>query len=73
MKADQFHRIVETLHKHLNIDEPEFTVEAEPVTLTPKKADILKKLQVNRISLGVKPFQVISSNCATAWIMRKKC
>jgi len=49
-------KITETLHKHLNIDsthKPEFTVEGEPVTLIQKKADVLKRLGVNRISLGV--------------------
>ena len=47
-------KITETLHKNLQInDDAEFTVEAEPVTLTQKKADILKSLNVNRISLGV--------------------
>jgi oxygen-independent coproporphyrinogen-3 oxidase len=49
-------KITETLHKHLSIDttgEFEFTVEAEPVTMTEKKAKILQGLGVNRISLGV--------------------
>ncbi|MFK5894035.1 MAG: coproporphyrinogen-III oxidase family protein [Pseudomonadota bacterium] len=46
-------RIIDALRKNLNIDDPEFTVEAEPVTLTQKKADALKAMGVNRISLGV--------------------
>ena len=48
-------QITETLHKHLNLDtsEFEFTVEAEPVTMTEKKAKLLQGLGVNRISLGV--------------------
>ncbi len=49
-------RLAECLRTHLHIEEPEFTVEAEPVTLTSKKADLLKSLQVNRISLGVQSF-----------------
>jgi oxygen-independent coproporphyrinogen III oxidase len=49
----QFNKIYETLNKNLNIVDPEFTVEAAPATLTQRKADILKNLGVNRISLGV--------------------
>lgn len=56
LKQDQLKKITECLHEHLNIDTPEFTVEAEPVTLTQKKADLLKELGVNRISLGVQSF-----------------
>ncbi len=49
-------KIVDALHKYLKLDDknmPEFTVEGEPVTLIKKKADALKKLGVNRISMGV--------------------
>lgn len=47
-------QITECLRKNLTINEDaEFTVEAEPVTLTQKKADLLRELNVNRISLGV--------------------
>ncbi|MEY4769211.1 MAG: hypothetical protein RL637_1850 [Pseudomonadota bacterium] len=47
-------QVVETLRRNLVIsDNIEFTVEAEPVTLTQRKADALKELKVNRISLGV--------------------
>jgi oxygen-independent coproporphyrinogen-3 oxidase len=47
-------QIVTCLRKNLSIDaDAEFTVEAEPVTLTQKKADALRELKVNRISLGV--------------------
>ncbi|MDO9263750.1 MAG: coproporphyrinogen-III oxidase family protein [Desulfosalsimonadaceae bacterium] len=49
-------KIVETLHQHLIIDDPEFTVEAEPVTLTLKKAKHLINLSVNRISIGIQSF-----------------
>lgn len=35
---------------------PEFTMEAEPITLTQAKADLLKSLNVNRISMGVQSF-----------------
>lgn len=56
LKSEQLNRVVDTLHKHLNIETPEFTVEAEPVTLTQKKAELLEKIGVNRISLGVQSF-----------------
>lgn len=47
-------QIAECLRKNLSIDpDAEFTVEAEPVTLTQKKADLLRELKVNRVSLGV--------------------
>jgi oxygen-independent coproporphyrinogen-3 oxidase len=52
--GDNLSQIIETLHNNLNIvDNYEFTVEGEPVTLIQKKADVLKKIGVNRISLGV--------------------
>ncbi len=50
-------RIIECLHENLNIDNPEFTVEAEPVTFTQKKADMLKEFGVNRINLGIQSFK----------------
>jgi len=54
ISGENLSQIVETLHKNLNIVEGhEFTVEGEPVTLIQKKADVLKQLGVNRISLGV--------------------
>ncbi|MCX7092158.1 MAG: radical SAM family heme chaperone HemW [Methylobacter sp.] len=47
-------QIAECLRKNLTINaDAEFTVEAEPVTLTQKKADLLRELNVNRVSLGV--------------------
>lgn len=49
-------KITETLHRCFKLDSanmPEFTVEGEPVTLIKKKADVLKKMGVNRISMGV--------------------
>ena len=52
----QLQRIVECLHQNLNIEQPEFTVEAEPVTLTQAKAEALQTLAVNRISMGVQSF-----------------
>lgn len=56
LKPEQFRKINDFLHRYFNIKEPEFTVEAEPVTLTSKKAELLQELGVNRISLGVQSF-----------------
>ncbi|MGK5092453.1 radical SAM family heme chaperone HemW [Deltaproteobacteria bacterium TL4] len=54
MSGEFLIQIIETLHNHLNIvDTYEFTVEGEPVTLTQNKAEVLKKMGVTRISLGV--------------------
>ncbi|MGH8547087.1 MAG: coproporphyrinogen-III oxidase family protein [Methylococcales bacterium] len=52
----QIERITATLRENFNIDTPEFTVEAEPVTLSEGKAKALKDLEVNRISMGVQSF-----------------
>jgi oxygen-independent coproporphyrinogen-3 oxidase len=49
-------KITDTLHKCFKLDDdnmPEFTVEGEPVTVIKKKADVLKKIGANRISMGV--------------------
>ncbi len=56
LKPDQMRNLTECLRKNLDIEELEFTVEAEPVTLNSKKADLLRELGVNRISLGVQSF-----------------
>lgn len=56
LSRDNLSRIFETLHKHLNFDSPEITVEAEPVTLIKSKADHLKALGVTRISMGIQSF-----------------
>jgi oxygen-independent coproporphyrinogen III oxidase len=49
-------RLMETLRARLNFAGLEIVVEAEPVTLTSSKADALKRLGVNRISLGIQSF-----------------
>jgi oxygen-independent coproporphyrinogen III oxidase len=49
-------QITETLHKYFKLDSnnlPEFTVEGEPVTVIKRKADVLKNIGANRISMGV--------------------
>jgi oxygen-independent coproporphyrinogen-3 oxidase len=57
LEGEHFERIAATLQQHLNLSQnPEFTIEAEPVTLTESKAAILKKLPMNRMSMGVQSF-----------------
>lgn len=51
-----FVRVVETLRRHFVMDKPEFTVEAEPRTITKKKTAFFKELGVNRLSIGVQSF-----------------
>ncbi|NJP04551.1 MAG: radical SAM family heme chaperone HemW [Chloroflexaceae bacterium] len=53
----QLQRVLETVHRYLNLsDQTELTVEAEPVTITQSKADLLQGLGVNRVSMGVQSF-----------------
>jgi oxygen-independent coproporphyrinogen-3 oxidase len=53
----QLQRVIETVQRNLNLSaETEFTVEAEPVTITQSKANLLKSLGVNRVSMGVQSF-----------------
>lgn len=54
LEEEHFQKILDCLGKHLDMSATsELTVEAEPVTLTQRKADMLQKFNVNRISLGV--------------------
>lgn len=57
LSETQLQRVVEAVHNNLNLSqETEFTVEAEPVTITRPKAAVLKSLNVNRVSMGVQSF-----------------
>jgi oxygen-independent coproporphyrinogen-3 oxidase len=56
LREHHFEQLVECLHKNFSIGEPEFTVEAEPLTVTQKKMDTLSSLGVNRLSIGVQSF-----------------
>ncbi|MDC0711355.1 coproporphyrinogen-III oxidase family protein [Stigmatella sp. ncwal1] len=53
LSKENLSRIMDCLREHLTFAEPEITVEGEPVTLIQAKADHLKHLGVNRISLGI--------------------
>jgi oxygen-independent coproporphyrinogen-3 oxidase len=57
LSKENMSRIFETLRNNLQLDNPEITVEAEPVTLIPSKAEHLEKLGVNRISMGIQSFK----------------
>lgn len=58
LSDENIDKIFATLHRHLNVaDSPEVTFEGEPVTLTPRKAETLKRHRVNRISLGIQSFK----------------
>jgi oxygen-independent coproporphyrinogen III oxidase len=57
LSKDNLSRIFEVLHRHLRLDQPEITVEAEPVTLIASKAEHLASLGVNRISMGIQSFK----------------
>jgi oxygen-independent coproporphyrinogen-3 oxidase len=56
LSKDNLHRIFDTLRANLTLSDPEITVEGEPVTLIPAKAEFLQEMGVNRISLGVQSF-----------------
>lgn len=49
-------QIVASLREHFRIEAPEFTMEAEPVTLSSTKAQRMMDLGVNRVSLGIQSF-----------------
>jgi oxygen-independent coproporphyrinogen III oxidase len=56
LNADNLKRIIEALSRNLRLADPEINFEAEPVTLTPGKAEILRNHGVNRINLGIQSF-----------------
>ncbi len=56
LTESQFRRLINTLRQYHNIDQPEFTFEAEPGTFTAPKLKWYKDSGVNRISMGVQSF-----------------
>ena len=56
LREHHFEKLVECLHNNFQIDSPQFTVEAEPLTVSESKMKILSKLGVSRVSLGVQSF-----------------
>jgi oxygen-independent coproporphyrinogen III oxidase len=49
-------RIMQTLRQNLTLADPEINFEAEPVSLTSSKAEILIQHGVNRINVGIQSF-----------------
>lgn len=49
-------RVMQTLRENLTLADPEINFEAEPVSLTAKKAEIITQHGVNRINLGIQSF-----------------
>lgn len=56
MSARTIDRIMLTLGRHLTPSAPEITFEAEPVSLTKSKAELLVQHGVNRINVGIQSF-----------------
>lgn len=56
LSAANIERLMDALHQNLTLVDPEITVEAEPVTLTAKKAQTLVGHGVNRINVGIQSF-----------------
>jgi oxygen-independent coproporphyrinogen III oxidase len=52
----QFGKMMDALHAHHKIENPEFSFEAEPGTFNKSKLGWLKQAGVNRISMGVQSF-----------------
>jgi oxygen-independent coproporphyrinogen III oxidase len=56
LNADNINRIMQALRRNLTLADPEINFEAEPVSLTPRKAEILRGHGVNRINVGIQSF-----------------
>ncbi len=56
LKLEQLKRIIDCLQENFDIETPEFTIEAEPRTIIPKKVSAYKELGINRISIGIQSF-----------------
>ncbi|MEA2564244.1 MAG: oxygen-independent coproporphyrinogen oxidase [Acidobacteriota bacterium] len=57
MSEENIDKLFASLHENFTITDPQITFEGEPVTLTERKADILERHKVNRISLGIQSFK----------------
>lgn len=57
MTEENIDRLFAVIHENFNLVEPQITFEAEPVTLTRRKAAALERHRVNRISLGIQSFK----------------
>jgi oxygen-independent coproporphyrinogen-3 oxidase len=57
MSEDNLDKLFAALDENFTLVEPQITVEGEPVTLTERKAAVLERHRVNRISLGIQSFK----------------
>ncbi|OEH86135.1 hypothetical protein BHU72_11380 [Desulfuribacillus stibiiarsenatis] len=58
LSAQQLERLFSSIHKHFHLHPLiEFTVEANPGTITDEKLEVMKRYAVNRISMGVQSMQ----------------
>lgn len=57
MSEESIERLFATLRQSFTLVNPQITFEAEPVTLTERKAAILERNKVNRISIGIQSFK----------------
>jgi oxygen-independent coproporphyrinogen-3 oxidase len=56
LSPENINRVMQTLRQNLTLADPEINFEAEPVSLTARKAEILTQHGVNRINLGIQSF-----------------
>lgn len=57
MTEENIDKLFAALHENFTLVDPQITFEGEPVTLTERKAALLKRHKVNRISLGIQSFK----------------
>jgi oxygen-independent coproporphyrinogen-3 oxidase len=57
MSEENIDRLFAALHESFTLVAPQITFEGEPVTLTERKAGVLERNGVNRISLGIQSFK----------------
>lgn len=57
MSEDNLEKVFAALDESFTLVDPQITVEGEPVTLTERKAKVLERHRVNRISLGIQSFK----------------
>jgi oxygen-independent coproporphyrinogen III oxidase len=56
MSEENIDKLFAALHENFTLADPQITFEGEPVTLTERKAKILQRHKVNRVSLGIQSF-----------------
>jgi oxygen-independent coproporphyrinogen-3 oxidase len=57
MSEENIDKLFAALEENFTLADPQITFEGEPVTLTERKAALLKRHKVNRISLGIQSFK----------------